>query len=452
MPAPLPSITLARPQEAPPPRADRADPPRAKDSNPRFDKALRDELRGKHRSESADAHPPERPSREPAETREAGSAPAAGEQDQAQTATPSGAQTPESDAQTLPVTEWIDPQVVAGPVAVAAPADAPVDVPAVATSGETPAPLAEGPAGPTGASPALQPAPRRSESAGQAPAPGTERAAAPASQVPPGRMNADDARLTDPRADERAAPAPRSAASAVSARADREPSQGFNLQQEESGGRPALGRAMQVQAAVRLENATGQAAAAEATLSPRAAAGEPGSGATAGQLAVQPGSVPAAEPDDSQDVFSARVVRGIGAAVNQRGGVMTMRLEPPDLGHLRVHLTIARGVVTAQFQPSTAEAHALLDRSMASLRSALEGHGLTVDRLTVQLPPSPATAMRDHHADQQGQQERHNPDAGQGQSRGRGDGQPDSSRHRFSDPRESPRDGRAPREAGADQT
>ena len=108
----------------------------------------------------------------------------------------------------------------------------------------------------------------------------------------------------------------------------------------------------------------------------------------------------------------------------QRGGAMTMRLEPPGLGQLRVEMTVVRGTVTVQFQPMTAEAQALLDRSIATLRSSLESQGLTVERLTVH--PAPPSHPARETADDQSQQQhasRHHADAGDGRSRGRGDEQ-----------------------------
>ena len=112
--------------------------------------------------------------------------------------------------------------------------------------------------------------------------------------------------------------------------------------------------------------------------------------------------------------------------INQRGGVMTMRLQPADLGELRVQMSIVRGVVTAQFQAATAEAGTLLERSLSTLRTALESHGLTVERLTVTGPQTSGSAsLREHTSQEQtNQQQRDHADAGEGQSRGRHDAEP----------------------------
>ena len=167
---------------------------------------------------------------------------------------------------------------------------------------------------------------------------------------------------------------------------------------------PAAARALQVDAAVRLENATGQPPLAQIGL--RAGGGQAfGHGVVVtqpGEDLVQPHPVTAAEPSDR---FSARIVRGLSAMVNQRGGVMNMRLDPPDLGALRVQMTIARGVVTAEFQATTQQAQALLERGLTGLRAALESQGLTVERLSVQLAaPASPQATREEAPNQHGHQ------------------------------------------------
>ena len=101
-----------------------------------------------------------------------------------------------------------------------------------------------------------------------------------------------------------------------------------------------------------------------------------------------------------------------------------MRLDPPDLGQLRIQMSIVRGMVTANFQVQTPQAQALLERSLATLRSALQGQGLTVERLTVQTMPQQTNAQSARHeSDQQTSQQRQQHDAGQGESKGRRDEQ-----------------------------
>ncbi|MEE9129507.1 MAG: flagellar hook-length control protein FliK [Phycisphaerales bacterium] len=180
---------------------------------------------------------------------------------------------------------------------------------------------------------------------------------------------------------------------------------------------------MQIDAAVRVENATGQPATLQLA-APLPVPPSLPSGTTASlvqELPTPTTPTPSADPD--HDPFTARILRGLSATLNQRGGVLTMRLEPPELGQLRIQMTITQGTVSAEFQAATPQAQALLERSLAVLRSALQGHGLTVERLTVHTAQQVNTqATRQDPPEQQTQQERQHADAGKGESRGRRDG------------------------------
>lgn len=182
----------------------------------------------------------------------------------------------------------------------------------------------------------------------------------------------------------------------------------------------AVARAAQIDTAIRLENATGQSAgdaSARPTLALQGGAAITGNGVnnqgeSASQLLNQSSQV-------DEERFASRVVRGLTTMINQRGGSMTMRLDPPELGQLRVQMTIHRGTVTAQFTASTAQAQALLEKNIATLRVSLENQGLTVDRLSVSTSQSASNqnqTMNDNNADRN---QHHRHDAGGGQSRGR---------------------------------
>jgi flagellar hook-length control protein FliK len=188
---------------------------------------------------------------------------------------------------------------------------------------------------------------------------------------------------------------------------------------------PAVARAAQIDLAVQAENATGQPASTEAQPAGPARV-EPSP-----RLAPQDAAVAIRQqlPEEGAETgrASGTIVRGLHALVNQRGGAMTMRLDPPELGQLRVEMVLSRGVVSAEFQASTQQAQALLDRSMSALRSALEGHGLTVDRLTVHSSAASqqgqqGTTSDDSH-DQRPGHSRSQHDAADQQSRGRRDGE-----------------------------
>ena len=117
--------------------------------------------------------------------------------------------------------------------------------------------------------------------------------------------------------------------------------------------------------------------------------------------------------------------------MNQRGGVMNMRLDPPELGQMRVQMTIAGGAVSAVFQAMDPGVQQLLERNLASLRMSLESQGLQVDKLSVQSSAAQSSAsgnaqnQQQQDAQQQSSQQaadqRGQSDAGEGQSRGRSD-------------------------------
>ncbi len=194
---------------------------------------------------------------------------------------------------------------------------------------------------------------------------------------------------------------------------------------------PASARAVQIDAAVRVENATGQAATLQLAAPLPVPASLPSSTTASVVQALPTPTTPTPSADPDLDPFTARILRGLSATLNQRGGVLTMRLEPPELGQLRIQMTITQGTVSAEFQAATPQAQALLERSLAVLRSALQGHGLTVERLTVHtVQQGNAQATRQDAPEQQTQQERQHADAGKGESRGRRDGdQTDSFRY-----------------------
>jgi len=117
--------------------------------------------------------------------------------------------------------------------------------------------------------------------------------------------------------------------------------------------------------------------------------------------------------------FAARLVRGLHAMIGHRGGVMTMRLDPPSLGELRIQVSIVDGAVSARFEAATEQAHALLKQNLGALRSALEGQGLSAERMVVQHAPNTDSSAHGRFADQQS--DRDSRDTADGQSRGRQD-------------------------------
>jgi len=87
-------------------------------------------------------------------------------------------------------------------------------------------------------------------------------------------------------------------------------------------------------------------------------------------------------PDDPN---AARIARGVQSAISQRGGTVRLRLTPPELGTVRIQLDMKDGVVRANLTAQSDSVRTLLNHQIGNLRHALEGQGLVVERLTVQV-------------------------------------------------------------------
>lgn len=139
---------------------------------------------------------------------------------------------------------------------------------------------------------------------------------------------------------------------------------------------------------------------------------------------------------DNDSLNTARLTRGLANAVQQRGGAVTLRLTPPEMGTVRIQMQITGTNVSASFHAESASAQTLLTTQLSQLRTALESKGMSVERLSVQ--PLAATAQSNNanqsqnqsDAQQQGQSQQQS--AGDGRSRGQYSS--DSSGQQSSDP------------------
>ena len=99
-----------------------------------------------------------------------------------------------------------------------------------------------------------------------------------------------------------------------------------------------------------------------------------------------------------QAVESAvRTVVAPAAGVGAGGRSVTIRLDPPQLGSVRVHLRLdAAGAATLTVATSSDVAHGLVRAAVDGLQNRLEQGGLTVDRVNVtrMSPAEPAAETR----------------------------------------------------------
>lgn len=95
----------------------------------------------------------------------------------------------------------------------------------------------------------------------------------------------------------------------------------------------------------------------------------------------------------------ARVARGLQNAIQQSGGLVTLRLQPPELGLVRIQMEIQQGVASVQFQTEHSSVRDLLSHQLASLRDTLQNQGLVVEKMDVQTIPASVEGSQGRGAD-----------------------------------------------------
>jgi flagellar hook-length control protein FliK len=88
---------------------------------------------------------------------------------------------------------------------------------------------------------------------------------------------------------------------------------------------------------------------------------------------------------DPQQTFD-QIILGLHGKFDPRAGKAEIRLEPPNLGPVKVSVSLENGALTAEFQSSSDLVRGLLKDNMEKLKSVLESRGVAVDRLAVDAP------------------------------------------------------------------
>jgi len=127
----------------------------------------------------------------------------------------------------------------------------------------------------------------------------------------------------------------------------------------------------------------------------RAAGPTPGTG-----LPTTSGKVPIGETvklAGSESVQQlARVVR---SNLGGRHATMVLRLDPPELGQLRVDIRMHDQMLLLRFQAETQAGHDALQMRLTDLRIALQQHGIQLDRVEVEFRPPPPPGSEGGEAD-----------------------------------------------------
>ncbi len=173
--------------------------------------------------------------------------------------------------------------------------------------------------------------------------------------------------------------------------------------------------------------ASGEAAPSEVDVAVRPAAG--GEAGSSGQSEVR---LSAGEgrgtPESSDRVPQGRVVdyvvRVARANLGRENWQVQIRLSPPELGTLRLDVSVRQGVLNMQVLAETAEAKHLIDSRLGQLRDALQQNGIIVDRVEVEARRPASNDSSQHNGDQASRQGTGQSGQGHGQAAGdRGDGQ-----------------------------
>ncbi|MGI9458131.1 MAG: flagellar hook-length control protein FliK [Aeoliella sp.] len=80
--------------------------------------------------------------------------------------------------------------------------------------------------------------------------------------------------------------------------------------------------------------------------------------------------------------FVSRVARAFQAA-EQRGGTVQLRLSPPELGAMKIELSVQQGVLTAKLETETAASKSLLLDNLPALRERLAAQEIRVEKFEV---------------------------------------------------------------------
>ncbi len=100
--------------------------------------------------------------------------------------------------------------------------------------------------------------------------------------------------------------------------------------------------------------------------------------------------------------FVNRVARALQAAQERGGGPLQLRLHPPELGSVRIQITVHEGALTAQLETETTTARAALLDNLPALRERLAEQEIRIERFEVDVRDEPGGRQNFERPEQQG--------------------------------------------------
>ena len=113
-------------------------------------------------------------------------------------------------------------------------------------------------------------------------------------------------------------------------------------------------------------------------------------------------SVPAGRSEDGRnDVNLKQILRVIRSQIGQDRSHVTMRLDPPSLGSIRITMDLQQSKLELRIETESPLAQRLLSGKADVLREALESSGITIERLEIR-SQTPSADTRDLARDDDG--------------------------------------------------
>lgn len=97
---------------------------------------------------------------------------------------------------------------------------------------------------------------------------------------------------------------------------------------------------------------------------------------------------PTAPPTSKNDANTERILRVLRSQISENRARATLRLDPPELGTVKLHLDLRQDVLALRIDTATGAAHRLLSEHVESLRQGLEAAGIQLERVEIRAPES----------------------------------------------------------------
>lgn len=186
----------------------------------------------------------------------------------------------------------------------------------------------------------------------------------------------------------------------------------------ETAGSPVAANVQAPQASVPVDSAVAPAAATKAS---NASEGKQGILSSLQRIdrsshgargAHRAGEHEATPPHVDPARFISRVSRAVQTA-HERGGPLQLRLSPPELGAMRIELSVDQGALTAKVETDTQSAKQILLDNLPALRDRLAEQSIKVERFDVDVRRDSTGSQQQNYAPQDRDQSQRNHAASQ---------------------------------------